>query len=108
MTGTAIPQLGLGGDLQGALGDAITGGERISLLAKLDGLYEEPGFALYVEVRHRRVLHHDGADGRHRRATPRDRPLHCHVCAMRYLPAALLFNVILYTSAPAAAPARST
>ena len=48
MTGTAIPQLGFGGDLQGALGDAITGGERISLLAKLDGLHEELGFAPYT------------------------------------------------------------
>ncbi|MEE2940767.1 MAG: sodium:solute symporter family protein [Planctomycetota bacterium] len=48
MTGTPIPQLGFGGELQGALGDAVTGGERISLLAKLDGLHEELGFAPYT------------------------------------------------------------
>lgn len=48
MTGTPIPQLGFGGELQGSLGDAITGGERVSLLAKLDGLHEELGFAPYT------------------------------------------------------------
>ncbi len=48
MTGTVIPQIGFGGELQGALGDAITGGERVSLLAKLDGLHEELGFAPYT------------------------------------------------------------
>lgn len=48
MTGTPVPQLGFGGELQGSLGDAITGGERVSLLAKLDGLHEELGFAPYT------------------------------------------------------------
>ncbi len=48
MTGTPIPQLGFGGMLQGPLGDSIAGGESISLLAKLDGLHEELGFAPYT------------------------------------------------------------
>ncbi|MEO0715825.1 MAG: sodium:solute symporter family protein [Planctomycetota bacterium] len=48
MTGTPVPQLGFGGDLAGALGDRIAGGETVSLLAKLDGLHEELGFAPYT------------------------------------------------------------
>ncbi len=48
MTGTPIPQLGFGGMLQGSLGDTIANGESISLLAKLDGLHEELGFAPYT------------------------------------------------------------
>ena len=48
MTGTPIPQLGFGGMLQGPLGDSIAGGESISLLAKLNGLHAELGFAPYT------------------------------------------------------------
>ncbi|QDV09086.1 Cation/acetate symporter ActP [Planctomycetes bacterium Poly30] len=48
MTGTPIPQIGFGGMLQGSLGDGIANGESISLLAKLDGLHEELGFAPYT------------------------------------------------------------
>jgi len=48
MTGTPVPQLGFGGTLQGELGSAVAGGESVSLLAKLDGLHEELGFAAYT------------------------------------------------------------
>jgi cation/acetate symporter len=48
MTGTPIPQLGFGGMLQGPLGDSVANGESISLLAKLDGLHRELGFAPYT------------------------------------------------------------
>lgn len=48
MTGTPIPQVGFGGVLQGSLGETIANGESISLLAKLDGLHQELGFAPYT------------------------------------------------------------
>ncbi|MEM8711401.1 MAG: VC_2705 family sodium/solute symporter, partial [Planctomycetota bacterium] len=48
MTGTPIPQLGFGGNLQGEIGSRIAGGETISLLQKLNGLHEELGFAPYT------------------------------------------------------------
>ena len=48
MTGTPIPQLGFGGMLQGPLGMSAANGESISLLAKLDGLHKELGFAPYT------------------------------------------------------------
>ncbi len=48
MTGTPIPQIGFGGMLQGELGSRIADGESISLLAKLNDLHEELGFAPYT------------------------------------------------------------
>lgn len=48
MTGTPVPQIGFGGTLQGTLGSAVANGETISLLAKLDGLHQELGFASYT------------------------------------------------------------
>jgi cation/acetate symporter len=48
LTGTPIPQLGLGSTLGGEIGGAIANGESISLLAKLDSLHAELGFAPYT------------------------------------------------------------
>ncbi|QDU69181.1 sodium:solute symporter family protein [Engelhardtia mirabilis] len=48
MTGVAVPQLGFGSNLAGEVGSRIAGGETISLLAKLDGLHAELGFAPYT------------------------------------------------------------
>lgn len=49
LTGNAIPQLGMGSMLGGEVGSTIANGESISLLAKLDGLHEELGFAPYTD-----------------------------------------------------------
>ncbi len=49
LTNNPIPQLGFGGDLSGELGASIAGGDSISLLAKLNGLHEELGFAPYTD-----------------------------------------------------------
>jgi cation/acetate symporter len=48
MTGHALPQVGFGAELSGPIGERIAGGDSISLLAKLDGLHEELGFAPYT------------------------------------------------------------
>ncbi len=48
MTGTPVPQIGFGGELQGTLGSVVANGESISLLAKLDSLHQELGFAPYT------------------------------------------------------------
>ena len=49
LTGNAIPQLGFVSNLGGEVGTAMAGGERVSLLAKLDGLHEELGFGSYTQ-----------------------------------------------------------
>ena len=49
LTNNPIPQLGFGGDLAGDVGARIANGETISLLAKLDGLHKEFGFAQYTD-----------------------------------------------------------
>ncbi|MFI4896587.1 MAG: sodium:solute symporter family protein [Phycisphaerales bacterium JB059] len=49
LTGNVIPQVGFVSDLGGEVGSAMAGGERVSLLAKLDGLHEELGFASYTQ-----------------------------------------------------------
>ncbi|MEM9188767.1 MAG: sodium:solute symporter family protein, partial [Myxococcota bacterium] len=49
MTDNPIPQLGFGSELGGELGDRIRNGEQTTLLAKLDGLHEELGFAAYTD-----------------------------------------------------------
>ncbi len=48
MTGNPVPQLGFGGMLQGEIGTRIAGGEAISLLAKLNQLHADLGFAPYT------------------------------------------------------------
>ncbi len=48
MTGTPLPQLGFGAELQGAIGERIAAGREISLLAKIDQLHAELGFAPYT------------------------------------------------------------
>lgn len=48
MTGHYLPQIGLGSNLSGELGNRIANGETISLLDKLDGLHQELGFAEYT------------------------------------------------------------
>jgi cation/acetate symporter len=49
LTGNPVPQIGFGGELSGEIGSVIAGGERITLLDKLDGLNEELGFARYTD-----------------------------------------------------------
>jgi len=49
MTGNPVPQLGMGANLGGTLGDSIAGGETITLLAKLNQLHHELGFAPYTD-----------------------------------------------------------
>ena len=48
MTEHVIPQIGFGAQLSGELGSQIAQGENISLLAKLNQLHEELGFAPYT------------------------------------------------------------
>ncbi len=49
LTGHAVPQLGFGAELGGAVGSEIAQGASVSLLAKLDGLHAELGFAPYTD-----------------------------------------------------------
>lgn len=49
LTGHVIPQIGFGAPLGGEIGSQIADGQNISLLAKLDGLHEELGFAAYTD-----------------------------------------------------------
>ncbi|MFT5424476.1 MAG: cation/acetate symporter [Phycisphaerales bacterium] len=55
LTGNPVPQLGFGGELAGEVGAQIAGGgggaggETVSLLAKLDGLNQELGFAAFTD-----------------------------------------------------------
>lgn len=48
LTGTPVPQIGLGAELTGAIGAEIAGGQGTFLLDKLDGLHAELGFAAYT------------------------------------------------------------
>lgn len=49
LTGNVIPQVGFVSNLGGEVGSQIASGEKVSLLAKLDGLNEELGFSSYTQ-----------------------------------------------------------
>jgi cation/acetate symporter len=97
ITGNPMPQLGLGSSERWP---AYRAGEARPVLQDL-------GFAYLhrrQQVDHRHVLHHHGADGRHRRPAARDRAL-LHRAPVRDARVsagwALVFIAMLYTTAPA-------
>jgi len=49
LTGNPVPQLGFGASLGGDVGTAISGGEQVYLLDKLNQLHAELGFAPYTD-----------------------------------------------------------
>ena len=110
LTGNPVPQVGMGSEL------VIEDG--MPLLAKLDQIHADLGFASYTAGVRRASWNKlnvfcvtAGVDGRHRRPAPRDRAL-LHGqdrqggALERFW--ALLFIAMLYLTAPATARSRAT